>query len=54
MATFATNFTSCSAENVNVCLILGCGEPSFGVELHEAYDFWLPTTCRLNACFIVS
>ena len=47
MATFVTNFISCSAENVKA-LSWGCG----GAELWsriEAYDFWLSTTCFLYA-----
>ena len=36
MATFAENFTSCSAENVNV-LSWFCGEPSFGIELRHMF-----------------
>ena len=37
MATFATNFTSCLAENVNV-LSWGCGGAGFWRRI-EAYDF---------------
>ena len=48
MATFATNFISCSAENVKA-LPWGCGGAEFR---NEAYDFWLSTTCCLNACFL--
>ena len=37
MATFATNFTSCSAENVKA-LSSGCGGAEFWRTI-EAYDF---------------
>ena len=50
MATVATNFTRCSAENVNV-LSWGYGGAEFR-RRSEAYDFWLSTTCSLNACFL--
>ena len=50
MATFATNFISCSAENVKA-LSWGCGGAEFWRRI-EAYDFWLSTACWLNACFL--
>ena len=50
MATFATNFTSCSAEDLNV-LSWGCVGAEFWCRI-EAYDFWLSHTCCLNACFL--
>ena len=50
MATFATNFISCSAENVKV-LSWGYGGAEFWRRI-EPYDFWLSTTCCLNACFL--
>ena len=52
MATFGTNFTSCSAEKVNV-LSWGWGVGEGGVwRRTEAYDFWLSTTCCRTAGFL--
>ena len=53
MTTFATNFVSCSAINVNVSVgVLGCGRV-FCLKI-EAYVFYLSTTCCLNAFFLYS
>ena len=51
MTTFATNFISCSAEYVKD-LAWGWGGGGGGKFWRriEAYDFWLSTTCCLNAC----
>ena len=51
MATFSTNFISCSAENVKA-LSWGFGGGAEFWHRIEAYDFWLSTTCCLNACFL--
>ena len=52
MTTFAMNFVSCLAVNVNVWFVLGCGRVFWPTG--AAYDFWLLTTCCLNACFLYS
>ena len=52
MTTFATNFVSCSAVKENVCCVLDCGREFWPTTV--AYDFWLLTTCCLNACFLYS
>ena len=52
MTPFATNFVSCSAGKENVCCVLGCGREFWPAIV--AYDFWLLTTCCLNACFLYS
>ena len=49
MATFVTNFISCSSEKVNV-ISWGCGGAEFWHRI-EAYDF--DFECCLNACFFV-
>ena len=50
MTTFATKFVSCSAVNENVWFVLGCGRVFWPTTV--AYNFWLLTTCCLNACFL--
>ena len=55
MATFAANFTSCLADNVNI-LSRGFGDPRFGVELKYMIFGCLPHFDKISKClfFFVS